>query len=190
MFRTLFVVGLILAGSVISLRGSFYSLLFYLWLAYFRPESWLWSDFVTSLKLSLLVGTYTTSPKAAHYRAIDPTRLVDTRIGLGSVKGRVATYAGALGVVPASAPVALSAVPSQARGLMVSMIAVDPLGLGWGLISPCPGQANNANPSSTLNFAPGDVVANSSIVQRGPGGVCTYAISPGYHVVDLVGWFE
>src|SRR5262245_10812819 len=56
MLRTLFVLGIIAFGAVQSLRGPFYALLFYLWIAYFRPESWLWFDFVSSLNLSLIVG--------------------------------------------------------------------------------------------------------------------------------------
>ena len=39
-------------------RSPFNALLFYLWLAYFRPEYWLWSDFVTQLNLSFIVGVF------------------------------------------------------------------------------------------------------------------------------------
>src|SRR5262245_12758846 len=56
MLRALFVSAIMAFGLWQSLRGPFYGLLFYLWLAYFRPESWVWFDFVTSLNLSLIVG--------------------------------------------------------------------------------------------------------------------------------------
>jgi probable O-glycosylation ligase (exosortase A-associated) len=57
MLRTLFVLGLAVVGLRYSLRGSFYILLLYLWIAYFRPEEWVWGDFVRNLNLSLLTGT-------------------------------------------------------------------------------------------------------------------------------------
>lgn len=56
MLRTLFVLIIIAVGIRYSFRGAFYALLFYLWIAYFRPETWLWFDFVSSLNLSFLVG--------------------------------------------------------------------------------------------------------------------------------------
>ncbi len=56
MFRTIFVAVIILYGLFQSFRSPFYALLFYLWIAYFRPEFWLWSDWVTQLNLSLIVG--------------------------------------------------------------------------------------------------------------------------------------
>jgi putative inorganic carbon (hco3(-)) transporter len=59
MLRTLFVLGLIAYGVRHSVRGAFYALLFYLWIAYFRPELWVWDGIVQSIPLSLLVGTVT-----------------------------------------------------------------------------------------------------------------------------------
>ncbi len=56
MFRTLFVAVIILYGLFQSFRSPFYALLFYLWIAYFRPEFWVWSDWVSQLNLSLIVG--------------------------------------------------------------------------------------------------------------------------------------
>ena len=56
MLRALFVLAIIAAGLAYSLKGPFYVLLFYLWIAYFRPEQWLWWDFVSSLNLSFVVG--------------------------------------------------------------------------------------------------------------------------------------
>jgi probable O-glycosylation ligase (exosortase A-associated) len=49
---------LIATGAYYSLQGPFYALLFYIWNAYFRPEDWVWIDFVRSLKLSFLIGAY------------------------------------------------------------------------------------------------------------------------------------
>ncbi len=45
-------------GVFYALQGPFYALLFYLGNAYFRPEDWVWGDFVRSLRLSLVIGVY------------------------------------------------------------------------------------------------------------------------------------
>src|SRR5258706_8501659 len=56
MLRAIFVVVIVLYGLWMSFRGPFYALLFYLWIAYFRPEHWLWSDWFSQLNLSLIIG--------------------------------------------------------------------------------------------------------------------------------------
>jgi probable O-glycosylation ligase (exosortase A-associated) len=58
MLRTIFVVAIVLAGLFYSIQGPFNALLFYFWLAYFRPESWIWSDFLTQFNLSYIVGLF------------------------------------------------------------------------------------------------------------------------------------
>jgi probable O-glycosylation ligase (exosortase A-associated) len=45
-------------GIYYALHSPFYALLFYLGNAYFRPEDWVWHDFVGSLRLSLVIGIY------------------------------------------------------------------------------------------------------------------------------------
>lgn len=57
MLRTLFVFAIVLAGLALSLQGPFYILQFYLWNSYFRPEQWMWVDYVSALRLPLLLGT-------------------------------------------------------------------------------------------------------------------------------------
>ena len=51
MLRSIFIIAIILFGIVQSFRAPFYALLFYLWIAYFRPETWLWYDFFSTLDL-------------------------------------------------------------------------------------------------------------------------------------------
>ncbi len=140
-----------------------------------------------------LQGTYDSQVDGLRYQAVAPTRLVDTRAGVGSVFGRVAMDTGALGVLPSNAPVATTAVPDDVKALMVSMIAVAPRTSGWGEIGPCiePASTTPYN-SSTLNFVAADVVANQAITPtRAASGadICTFATAPAFHVVDLTGWF-
>ncbi len=56
MLRAIFVIILIIVGGFYALQSPFYSLLFYMGNAYFRPEEWVWFDFVSPLNLSLLSG--------------------------------------------------------------------------------------------------------------------------------------
>ena len=42
MLRTIFVLGIAAIGFRYAMKSAFYSLLFYLWIAYFRPENWVW----------------------------------------------------------------------------------------------------------------------------------------------------
>ena len=58
MFRTLFVVGILAIGWGFALQSPLYAACLYLWIAYFRPESWAWSDIFQSLNLSYIAGVY------------------------------------------------------------------------------------------------------------------------------------
>jgi hypothetical protein len=140
-----------------------------------------------------LQGTYDGNDDGLHYQAVAPTRLVDTRSGVGSVFGRVAMDLASLGPYPSNAPVATSAVPGNVEALMVSMIAVSPRASGWAEIGPCvEPAASTPYTSSTLNFVTADVVANQAITptKLATGlDICTFATSPAFHVVDLTGWF-
>src|SRR2546421_6312494 len=56
MLRDILVLGIVLIGFLSCWKGPFHALLFYLWLAYFRPEQWVWNDWVTAGHFSLVVG--------------------------------------------------------------------------------------------------------------------------------------
>jgi probable O-glycosylation ligase (exosortase A-associated) len=58
MLRILFVTVLLAIGARYSLKAPFYTLLFYLFLAYFRPETWIWSDILASANVSYIVGVW------------------------------------------------------------------------------------------------------------------------------------
>jgi putative inorganic carbon (HCO3(-)) transporter len=57
-FRTLFVVVILAVGWGFALQSPLYAACLYLWIAYFRPESWAWSDIFTTLNLSYFAGVY------------------------------------------------------------------------------------------------------------------------------------
>lgn len=58
MLRTIFVLAIASVGAYFAIQGAFPALLLYLWIAYFRPQEWVWTDFVRMLNLSLISGVY------------------------------------------------------------------------------------------------------------------------------------
>lgn len=56
MLRLILAFGMILVGFLNIWRGPVFALWFYLWFAYFRPESWVWTNYISQLNLSLIVG--------------------------------------------------------------------------------------------------------------------------------------
>lgn len=58
MLRVGFIFSILFALMAYALRGPVEALVLYLWLAYFRPENWVWTPFIRSLPLSLLAGLY------------------------------------------------------------------------------------------------------------------------------------
>ena len=59
MLRSAFVITILIFFAGLALRGPFEALLFYLWIAYFRPDTWLWDpSLLQTLRLSFVVGLY------------------------------------------------------------------------------------------------------------------------------------
>jgi putative inorganic carbon (hco3(-)) transporter len=58
MIRTLLVAVAMIVGWGFALQSVLYAACLYLWIAYFRPESWAWSDIFATLNLSYLAGAY------------------------------------------------------------------------------------------------------------------------------------
>ncbi len=58
MFRTLFVFAALTVGWGFALQSTLYAACLYLWIAYFRPESWAWSDIFATLNLSYFAGAF------------------------------------------------------------------------------------------------------------------------------------
>jgi putative inorganic carbon (HCO3(-)) transporter len=56
--RTVLVVIALTIGWGYALQGPLYAACLYLWIAYFRPESWAWSALFTTLNLSYIAGAY------------------------------------------------------------------------------------------------------------------------------------
>jgi putative inorganic carbon (hco3(-)) transporter len=58
MLRTIFVAIVLAMSWGFALQSTLYALGLYLWIAYFRPETWAWNDIFATLNLSYLAGAY------------------------------------------------------------------------------------------------------------------------------------
>ena len=57
--RSAFVIIILVVAGANAVRGPLEALLFYLWIAYFRPENWIWDpNLLSALHLSFSVGIY------------------------------------------------------------------------------------------------------------------------------------
>jgi probable O-glycosylation ligase (exosortase A-associated) len=56
MLRTLLVLTFASIGTAYAVFGPFNALLYYLWVAYFRPHEWVWGGIVQELRLSFVAG--------------------------------------------------------------------------------------------------------------------------------------
>jgi len=134
---------------------------------------------------SVVVGALTTSPQAsAEVTPTVPSRLLDTRNGIGGAAGIV----GPGNVVRVTVPPAVSG----ASSLALNLTATDALEPGFATIWAC----DEAKPAtSNLNFVPGRAVPNMAIIRPSAasgtkGQVCLETSARVHLLVDLMGWFS
>lgn len=58
MLRSILVIAALTVGWTLALQGPLFAACLYLWIAYFRPESWAWSDLFATLNLSYFAGAF------------------------------------------------------------------------------------------------------------------------------------
>jgi hypothetical protein len=114
------------------------------------------------------------------FTPVTPTRLVDTRNGIGSA-GRVGAGRQVLIQVVDGVTV-----PAGASAAVLSVAAVNPSAPGFITVYPC---SDTVPDTSTLNFVAGQTVANTTIAAlSGAGQLCVWTNSETDILVDLTGW--
>jgi len=110
------------------------------------------------------------------FNAVGPTRVMDTRIGLGGARR-----------LPAGGTVRLApeSIPSGATAVALNVTSDGASAPGFATVYPC---ASGLPGTSTINFVRGDTRPNNTIVGTN-GGVCIYSMSSTEIIVDLVGFF-
>jgi hypothetical protein len=149
----------------------------------------LWATYVAPVGTSAnlvfdVTGYFTPDASGASYVSLSPTRIVDSRLGLGvnvlhSKVAQTFTVAG-VNLIPASASAVSGnlTVTGQTRSGYLALTTV----------------ASNAPGTSSLNFPVGDIRANGVDVRLGPAGTLsvTYVGSPGSSaqvIFDVTGYF-
>ncbi|MGW0750742.1 hypothetical protein [Streptomyces sp. NPDC002587] len=132
------------------------------------------------------VTGYFTRSAASGYTSVKPSRLVDTREGLGTAKGQVAAQR-TFGVQVAGQ----GGLPAKGvTAVALNVTVTDPKGPGHLTVFPGGQQAPS---TSSVNFTAGQTVANAVIVPVGPDGrinVRNGAWSQTDVIVDVTGYYS
>lgn len=114
--------------------------------------------------------------RGSKFNAVGPTRVMDTRTGLG---GATRLPAGG------NARLAVSSLPANATAVALNVTSAAASGPGFATVYPC---ATGLPGTSTINYVAGVTRPNNTIVGVN-GGVCIYSLNSTEIVVDLVGYF-
>jgi hypothetical protein len=118
-------------------------------------------------------------PRPQEVTAMQPTRVLDTRTGLGAPTEMLAPGKVIRLAVPAAAA-------AGAASVVLNLTATGAGNGGWVKAWPCDEQVPA---TSVLNFARARTVANAVISKLGSGGVCLLTSTPVHLIADLTGWF-
>lgn len=128
------------------------------------------------------------------FRAARPTRLVDTREGIGVARARVTPESPlALRVRGAElddpvAPAVPLVVPEGASAVALNLAVVKPVANGWGTVWPCSAPRPTA---ANVNFRAGVNISNGVVAPIGADGdICIHLSAPADVVIDVAGWFR
>ena len=129
-------------------------------------------------------------PTPRYFTPVDPVRVMDTRPGLAPATNGDHPI-GAGGFIAqrfAGQTFGATSVPADATAVVLNVTAVNATTGGWFTIWPNAAPFPNA---SSLNFGPGQIVANSVTATIGQSGYVDFFNSAGTTdiVVDLVGWY-
>ena len=127
-------------------------------------------------------------PAGTEYRALTPARLLDTRRGQSTADGR---YAGngirGAGTVLELDVAGRGGAASNSAAVVVNVTTSQSNAGGFATLYPCGTERPQA---STINFGPGQTIANSVITKVGTNGsVCVYTHARVHVIADVTGYF-
>ncbi|MDQ6891923.1 MAG: tail fiber domain-containing protein [Acidobacteriota bacterium] len=130
-------------------------------------------------------GTMTDLTNPLPFIAVAPCRVVDTRGPAGPYGGPALSAESPRSFVVPAGP--CPGIPTTAAAFSLNVTAVAPSGAGFLVVYP----QGAAQPLvSTLNYLPGQTLANAAIVAAGPGGGITVMAGTGTHlIIDINGYF-
>ncbi|MEU5314945.1 LamG-like jellyroll fold domain-containing protein [Streptomyces sp. NPDC021562] len=130
-------------------------------------------------------GYYTTSTTGQKFHTVNPTRLVDTRSGIGGSKGVVAP----LGTYPVTSSTTQQVTTATTPTLAAMLTVTDTAGSGYAIAYPA---AVGKPATSSLNWGTGDTLANLTLTPTDTNGqISIYNNSDGNadFVVDTSGYY-
>ncbi|MEP7192142.1 MAG: CHAP domain-containing protein [Actinomycetota bacterium] len=120
-------------------------------------------------------------PNGAGYVGLSPTRILDTRSGVGAAKAKVAGK----GIV-ALTVTGVASVPAGAAAVVLNVTVTAPAGAGY--VTAYPGGASRPT-ASNVSYLAGQTIAGMVIAKVGTGGkVNLYTLASAHLVADVVGW--
>lgn len=138
-----------------------------------------------------LVGSFSAAADGWWYRPVEPTRLADSRVGVGMPVGPMTRFVFGRPAPMANSRPSLAAVPDSARALVVTAVAVDPQADGWLTVAPCDDTTGYG--TVAINAGAGRTTANLSVVSTpltSGVDVCMFSMMAAHHLLDLSGWYE
>ena len=141
-----------------------------------------------SQPLQLVVDVNGEYPPTTSYHAINPARLVDTRVGQttadGQQRGGGPVKAGTVTTVQVTGR---AGVPSDATAAVLNVTITEPVAAGYATVFPCGGQPPTA---SNLNYVRASTIPNLVVAKIGANGtVCVFTQFDTQLVVDVNGYF-
>ncbi len=109
------------------------------------------------------------------FRPVAPFRLVDSRVGRGTVR------------LQADRVTRIDIADPQIAAVSANFVAVDPQNHGFVTAYNCTGERPEV---STLSFRPGQIVANQAVVPLDKGQLCLYSLVDTDIVIDVNGYFD
>ena len=129
----------------------------------------------------VLSFTYTDGPNAGRYLPLGPSRILDSRFGIGTTLHKIAAGE----TVTLQLQGGLPLVPAQTRSVVLNFTVTEAESAGFITVYPCDAPLPNA---SNVNFVGGQTVANLvSVGLSAQGTVCAYASAPTELLADLFG---
>lgn len=133
--------------------------------------------------LADLSGTYE-ADGGLHAVPVTPTRILDTRSGLGAPQARLA--AGQVLELQVVGGAVLD-VPAEAGAVTVNVTATEATGPGYLTLYPCDAARPDA---SNVNYAAGQSIPNLvSAKLSATGSICIYALTDVHVIADIAAWY-
>ena len=141
----------------------------------------------TSQPAHVIVDVNGFFPSTSSYRSVNPSRVLDTRVGHATVDGlQQATGAAAADSVT-SLQIIGRAAPAGATSVALNVTITEAAAAGYATVYPC---GTTRPTASNVNYLAGTTVANLVVTKIGTGGnVCIYTQSATHLIADVNGYF-